>query len=136
MNSVYYLIPVVALTIWAPQLALPENLPPDDPAVLLGYFSLHHALDKAATTHPSMRHDAAVMMGISDADFTRAAAIAESVLAQLRNNSPGETPTRHDLSTSRQLEARRNGALVSGVDALRAQLPPRSWEALHRYILT
>ena len=125
---------VVILMFWASQTGLAQPLPPDDPAVLLGYFSLHHALDEAAATNPSLRHDAAVMMGISDADFTLAARIANSVLGQVQSISRTVSATRIDISTARQIEARRKAALLSGLNGLREQLPSRDWEALHRFI--
>ncbi len=41
----------------------------DDSALLFGYFSLHHAIDRAAELDPGLRKEAAAMMGVSDADF-------------------------------------------------------------------
>ena len=111
-----------------------QTVPPDDPAVLLGYFSLHHALNEAATTNPTLRQDAATMMGISEAEFTLAARIADSVLAQIRSISLGVSAQRLDLATAREVDGRRKAALISGLAALHKQLPASSWETLHRYI--
>ena len=134
MRLILYCSMAVTIILWAAQVGLAQTPPPDDPLVLLGYFNLHHAIDEAATNNSSLRHDAAVMMGISDADFALAARVASSVLAQCRTISRNASADRIDLSTVRQIETRRKAALLSGLKALRDQLPPRSWEALHRYI--
>ena len=111
--------------------ATAQTLAPDDPGLLLGYFSLHHAIDQAAATDPSLRHSAASMMGISDAEFVAVARISEAVLADVQKISSTH-PT--ETAAVRQADTQRRTALVSALNAVHQQLSPSGWAALHQYI--
>lgn len=108
-----------------------QNVAPDDPGLLLGYFSLHHALDQAAAKDPSLRHYAASMMGITDADFATVARIAESVIAAVQKISFAHPI---DAAAAHHADTQRRAALTSALNAIHQQLSPTSWAALHGYI--
>jgi hypothetical protein len=115
-----------------------QNPAPDDPAVLLGYFSLHQAINQAAAQDPSLRHAAASMVGISDSDFAVITRIADSVISDVRSITNEASSRPVDRLAARQVQVQTGrrvaAALVSGLSAVRQQLSPNSWAALHKYI--
>lgn len=111
---------------------------PDNPAVLLGYFSLHQAIDRAAAQGPSLRHAAASMIAISDSDFAVVARIADSVISDIRRITTEASYRPVDRLAARQVQVQTGrrvaDALVSGLSAVRQELSQNSWAALHKYI--
>ena len=76
------------------------------------------------------------MMGITEADFTVVARIADSVLGDVKaiTQQAAASTNRGDQVAERQFELRRQAVLLSGLNAVREQLSPTSWSALHSYI--
>jgi hypothetical protein len=114
--------------------ATTQTLAPDDPAVLLGYFSLEHAIEQAAAKDPSLRESAASMMGISESEFAVVARIADSVLADVQNITTEASLHPTNPAAERQFETRRRAVLLAGLNTLHQQLSPDGWTALHGYI--
>jgi hypothetical protein len=54
------------------------NAGTDDYALLHGYLGLHLAIEQAAEQDSSLRHSAALMIGITDADFAMVTIVARS----------------------------------------------------------
>lgn len=114
--------------------ATAQTLAPDDPAVLLGYFTLEHAIDQATTKDPSLRESAASMMGISESEFAVVARVADSVLADVQSITKEASLHSTSPAAERQLETRRRAVLLAGLNALHQQISPDGWTALHGYI--
>jgi hypothetical protein len=114
----------------------------DDPGVLWGYFSLHLAIEhQAAAQDPSLRHSAALMMGITDADFALLTRVAQSVETNIRDISNEEVavlgsaaPAGASGDIAKQFRVRREAALMVGLKAAQNRLTAQSWNALRAYI--
>jgi hypothetical protein len=112
----------------------------DDPALLLGYFSLHLEIDRAAVQDPSLRNSAALMMGITGADFAAVSRTALPLLAEIQSIAVEEAAFLRGVSRTgpaqnfASFNARRKIALTSALKTIQSQISPQSWNALHSYI--
>jgi hypothetical protein len=113
----------------------------DAPALLLGYFSLHLAIDQQAAVDSSLRHSAANMMGITDADFALISRVARSLMTDMRNIRSEEAAAPRGAATAatardiaQRFKVRREAALTSALRAMQNQMSAQSWNALRDYI--
>ena len=124
-------------------------VPPDDPEVYFGFFSLQRAIQKdiSSAKGPSagaaLQRAAARHFNVSESDFAILGRVSNSTLGGLsalgqearayvaQERTAGRTP---DPGRAAAFHERRLALLREGAGALQKSMSPAGWGALHSYI--
>ena len=124
-------------------------IPPDDPEVYFGFFSLQQAIQKdisaakGASAGAALERAAARHFNVSESDFAILGRVSNSTLGGLstlaheakayvaQERAAGQTPDPGKLAAFRE---RRLALLREGAGGLRRSVSPAGWGALQSYI--
>ena len=124
-------------------------IPPDDPEVYFGFFSLRQGIQKHivaakdASAGAALERAAARHFNVSESDFAIVGLVTNSTLGALsalgqearayvaQERTAGRTP---DPGRAAAFHERRLALLREGAGALQKSMSPAGWGALHSYI--